>query len=132
MYKLSEKVVLQKLGPEVVVFRFSDERFFSLDSVASKMLEAIIEAGDPQRAASALLQYYDIDQATLEADVLAFVEKCEREGFWLVLNLPDEGWVRGLLVLAACVTVLWLMRLEPGSFVGRDVPERLHGARLSG
>ncbi|MCP5476016.1 MAG: PqqD family protein [Rhodanobacteraceae bacterium] len=81
MYKLSEKVVLQKLGPEVVVFRFSDERFFSLDSVASKMLEAIIEAGDPQRAASALLQYYDIDQATLEADVLAFVEKCEREGF---------------------------------------------------
>lgn len=81
MFELSSKVLLQKLGDDVVLFRLSDERFFSLDEVAAKMLEVLLASSDKAQAVQTLSELYAADEATLATDLDEFMQRCLREEF---------------------------------------------------
>jgi len=83
MYVMKDNIILQRLGDEVVIFRLSDERFFSLDVVAAKIFDTLLEVKDTSAAIDRLAATYDVARDELAADVSVFVERCLREEFFV-------------------------------------------------
>lgn len=69
-------VLLQRLPEQGLMFlNLTTEEYFGLDGVGTAMYEALIAAGTLEAACDRMLGEYDVDRATLLADMRTFVDE---------------------------------------------------------
>lgn len=66
---IPEAVLHQRLGAETVMLHIGSELYFGLDEVGTRVWELIKEHGAVAPVMATLLAEYDVDPATLQADV---------------------------------------------------------------
>jgi hypothetical protein len=71
--KPSQRVLFGEFEGRIVVGDLEAEKSFCLADVAADMWRAIVEYGNVEDVVAALLREYDVDEATLQVDLRAFV-----------------------------------------------------------
>lgn len=66
---LSPDILHQELGGETVLLNLVNEHYFGLDPVGSRIWQVLGETGRAPAVVETLLAEYDVDEATLRADV---------------------------------------------------------------
>lgn len=86
--RLGDSVVVRELGEERVMLNLDDGLHYSVDGVASRLVDLLAEPvalGDVFRI---LAEEFDAPPAVIEADVSALVAEMASSG--LVTGLPDD------------------------------------------
>jgi hypothetical protein len=78
MYKANSQILFQKLGNEAVILHLQSEEYFGLDEVGTRIWEVLTEAGSIEKAIPLLLQEFEVEAATLEADVKELVDELQK------------------------------------------------------
>ena len=74
-------VLFRELDGESVLLSLSQEEYYSLDEVGTRMWQALIAAGGSLDAArDALLREYDVEHEVLERDLLRLVSELVERG----------------------------------------------------
>jgi hypothetical protein len=76
----SSSVLFQEVEGEIVLLDLKREHYFSLDPVASRIWQLLVEHGDVDAVASAMLGEFDVDETTLRRDVAGLLDRLEAEG----------------------------------------------------
>jgi hypothetical protein len=76
---ISDNVLFQQIGAECVLLDMESEQYFGLDDVAGRFWQILSEDSDTEKALAQLQTEYDVDEATLRQDLLAFINKLEKE-----------------------------------------------------
>lgn len=84
-------IVTETSDDGLLVVDIEHARYVFLDSVGARMWQALRQTGDLDAAAAVLHQFYDVEQAELEADVSEFAEYLVRSGF-----ASYEPWARAI------------------------------------
>lgn len=71
----SPEVLMQELDGEAVLLNLESERYFGLDDVGTRVWQHLLEHGLLRRVCEEMQSEYDVDEATLRADVLRLVEE---------------------------------------------------------
>lgn len=80
VFRTREDVRFRLVAPEAVVVRQSGPEVLVLNGVGARILEGVA-AGQPfARLVSGLAEEYEVPAATLEQDVLAFLEELTASG----------------------------------------------------
>jgi hypothetical protein len=82
----SDHVLFGELEGQVVVGDLKAQESFVLSDVGADMWRAVVEHGDLEGAADALLKHYDVEEATLRADLRSFADDLHSRGL-----LENEG-----------------------------------------
>lgn len=86
--QISPDALFQEVAGEIVLLDLRSENYFGLDEVGTRiwrLLETGINIGE---VVQKLLQEYDVDQITLEADVNDLLEKLLEAG---LIHYSDEN-----------------------------------------
>jgi hypothetical protein len=75
-----EDIVASDIDDEKVMMSIEKGRYYSLDPVGSRVWELIEKPVKVSELIDALLLKYDVDRATCEQDVLAFLEDLNKDG----------------------------------------------------
>ena len=79
--KPSPNVVFQEVEGELVLLDLEGDHYFSLDEVGARVWALLGEhGGDVERVVAAMLDEFEVDEATLRRDVHALVEQLRRAG----------------------------------------------------
>lgn len=78
--KASEQAISQEVRGETVILDFASEEYFSLDEVGTRVWQIIQSPISRAEVASLLLQEFDVDAATLNADLDELLERLVAEG----------------------------------------------------
>ena len=76
----SAQVLFTDLGGQIVLGHLETEESFVLDDVAADMWRAVVTHGNENEAVTSLVSDYDVDRATLRADLHAFVAELAASG----------------------------------------------------
>jgi hypothetical protein len=76
----SPDVLCQQVEGQAVLLDLAGERYYSLDDVGTRMWEALSEESDPDAVVGRLLALYDVDEATLRADLGALIARLAAAG----------------------------------------------------
>jgi hypothetical protein len=68
-------VLTQVIDDEMVVLNLDNEKYFTLDSVATRFWDVVLEHGHGAEAVSVLLEEYDVDRDILQPDLDLWVEE---------------------------------------------------------
>ena len=71
---MAETVLAQRVGDEMVLLDMSDEMYLGLNDTAALMWEQLAAGKTAGEAVAAVLAEYDVDEATVQADLVALVE----------------------------------------------------------
>lgn len=71
----SDQVVAQGVGPELVILHVPSERFITLDDVGAQMWRTASVSATAAQAITTLLDEFDVERATLEADFASFAAR---------------------------------------------------------
>jgi Coenzyme PQQ synthesis protein D (PqqD) len=82
----SSSVLFQEIEGETVLLDLEREHYFSLDVVGSRIWQLLVEHGDMEALVSAMLNEFDVDEATLRRDVADLLDRLEAEG--LIVSAP--------------------------------------------
>lgn len=74
-YIQNKEVIQSKIGDEVVMLDVESGYYFGLNSVASVIWDLMKEKINLNSMVESLMQQYDIDKETCEADTLELLEK---------------------------------------------------------
>jgi hypothetical protein len=72
---IGEAVLYQELEEEVVLLNMADQQYYGLDDVAAQMWKCLKEAGDLATAGDRLSRKYDVEAATVRADLARLVRE---------------------------------------------------------
>jgi len=75
-----DSVIARELDGETVVLNLETGVYFGLDSVATDIWNALQGGGKIEDALRAILERYDVQRATLEGDLLQFVNQLASKG----------------------------------------------------
>jgi len=81
-----DTVFAQEVDGEMVLLDINTENYFGLDDVGTSIWQAMQESETLQEVLNVLLEQYDVDEAVLKKDLLAFVGKLEESGLVTILN----------------------------------------------
>jgi hypothetical protein len=73
-------VVFQEVEGEVVLLDLEADRYYSLDDVGTRCWQLLVEHGEWERVVSTMLAEFEVDEATLRADLAAFLGRLQRAG----------------------------------------------------
>ncbi len=73
-------VLVQQVEDESVLLDLKTEEYYSLDDVGTRMWQLMCESGDPEAAVEALLQIYEVDEATLRHDMAQLIAELAAHG----------------------------------------------------
>ena len=73
--RFSEDLFVQEVDGEMVLLDMQSENYFGLDEVASDIWRLLGEGKSLEETARALGEIYEVEEATLRADLEAFVRQ---------------------------------------------------------
>jgi hypothetical protein len=77
--RVPDGVATRKIGDETILLNMGTGTYFGLDAVGSRFLELIEQNGEIAFAHRTMLQEFDVEPGTLEADILRLCEEmCSR------------------------------------------------------
>lgn len=82
-------VVSQEVEGELVLLDVTGERYWSLDVVGARCWQLLVEHGERDAVLAALLAEFDVEEATLRADVDALIEQLGSAG--LIVESPSDA-----------------------------------------
>ncbi len=68
-------VLTHSIDGETVILNLDNEKYFTLDAVATRFWEVVLEHGHGSEALEVLLEEYEVDRTTLVADMDRWVEE---------------------------------------------------------
>lgn len=80
---ISEHVIFEQLGDNVVLLDLNSEQYFELNGVGSRIWSLLQEYSDLDEVFKVLTQEYELDEADLQAEISVFVDR-----------LASQGWLR--------------------------------------
>ncbi len=76
----AEHVLSQELEGETVLLNLETERYFGLDRIGTRFWQLLTEHGSPETIVTQMLEEFEVDEATLRADVDRLLESLESAG----------------------------------------------------
>ena len=77
---ISEDVIYQPLGDEVVLLNVLNQKYYGLNDIGAEMWRLLAELGDPEAVTDRLAARYDVDRSRLAADVTRLVGRLAASG----------------------------------------------------
>jgi hypothetical protein len=84
----SPDVVFQVVEGETVLLDLAAERYFVLDDVGTRCWQLLSEHGEIEAVVGAMLDEFDVDEATLRADLDSLVEQLRESGLVVAADAP--------------------------------------------
>lgn len=78
--KLSDQVVLKKIGDEAVILKLDTQEYYSLNPSGLFMLDKFINSDTYQQALALIFDYYDATADELQKDVELIMEDLLQQG----------------------------------------------------
>lgn len=85
--QIAPDVLFQEVGGETVLLDLESELYFGLDAVGTRIWTLLAEGASVGAVVETLLQEYEVERATLEADVSELLSKLSEAG---LIRLADE------------------------------------------
>ena len=86
--EISPDVLFQEVGGETVLLDLESEQYFGLDAVGTRIWGMIEEGVSVGAMVDTLLQEYEVERDTLEADVAALLSRLAEAG---LIRFSEEG-----------------------------------------
>ena len=86
----SPEVLVQELDGEAVLLNLDSERYFGLDDVGTRVWQHLLEHRRLDRVCEEMQKEYDVDGATLRADVLRLVTELVEAGI-VIVQSPEAA-----------------------------------------
>jgi hypothetical protein len=80
VFTLSEDVLFQEVGGEMVLLDMASENYFGLDSIGARIWQMLGEGLNLAEVVASLFEEYEIDAETLETDVCEFIDSLQEAG----------------------------------------------------
>lgn len=80
VFTVSSDVLFQEVAGETVLLDLNSESYFGLDEVGTRIWALLNEGRTPGDMVAVLLEEYEVDRATLEADVRSLLESLLEAG----------------------------------------------------
>lgn len=72
---IADGVLHHEVGAETVILNVKTERYYSVGGVAGRLWELFSADDNVERAIEAIVAEYDVDRATAERDLRAFIDR---------------------------------------------------------
>lgn len=72
-WRISDQAIANAVADETVILHLGNGTYFGLDAIGARLWDAIKGGAPPASVCASLLAEYDVDQATLEADLRALL-----------------------------------------------------------
>lgn len=82
--RINEETIFRELAGEAVLLQLKAGMYFGLDTVGTRLWQLIAEHGDLRRVFAQAREEFDVDDATLERDLLALVDNLLSRGLVVV------------------------------------------------
>ena len=79
-YKIQDDLLLQKVVDETVILDPESGDYFSLDEVGSRMIELFRDKGSIDATVKAMIQEYNVDEASVERDLISLLDEMAQHG----------------------------------------------------
>lgn len=76
----AETVFAQEVDGEMVLLDMESENYFGLDEVGTSIWQAMQEDAALEKVFAALMEQYEVPEAVLKSDLVAFVQRLEESG----------------------------------------------------
>ena len=77
---LTDDTLLQDVENEAVLINLSTQRYYALNAVGARMLQALTSNSSIEQAYSVLIEEYEVDEAILSTDLQNLIEDLLSEG----------------------------------------------------
>jgi hypothetical protein len=81
-----KQVLVRTFQDESVLLNLASESYHGLDDMGTSMWQALIQSENIQAAYESLLSEYEVDEATLQKDLGAFIETLIERGLVEVID----------------------------------------------
>jgi len=78
--EMTDRAVWQTVGDEVILLSLEKGHYFTLDDVGSRMWDALLKSLDVESARLSLLEQFDVDEPTLQRDLVELIDKLSAAG----------------------------------------------------
>jgi hypothetical protein len=78
--EMTDRAVWQTVGDEVILLSLEKGHYFTLDDVGSRMWDALLKSPDVESARLSLLEQFDVDEPTLQRDLVELIDKLSAAG----------------------------------------------------
>jgi hypothetical protein len=85
--EISEDVLFQEVGGETVLLDLDSEQYFGLDAVGTRIWQLLGEGAGAEAVVEALLEEFEVERATLAADVSTLLDQLAEAG---LIRLTDS------------------------------------------
>lgn len=82
-------VLSHTIDGETVILNLDNEKYFTLDAVATRFWEVVLEHGHGEQAIDVLLEEYEVDRITLMDDMDRWVEESIELGLLVRAGVGD-------------------------------------------
>lgn len=79
-FKISDKVLSQKVNGEIVLLDLGGEQYYSLNFVGARVWQLLAEGKNYGEILFTLEQHYEVEQTELESDVAVLLDGLEAAG----------------------------------------------------
>ena len=76
----ASNVLFQELEGEMVLLNLETERYYGLDDVGTRFWQLLTEHGDIEHVLTQMIAEFDVDEATIRADVEKLVSELSTAG----------------------------------------------------
>ncbi len=74
-WRISEQAIANSVADETVILHLGNGTYFGLDPIGARLWEALKAGEAPVMICDTVLAEYEVDRATLEADLCSLLEK---------------------------------------------------------
>lgn len=78
--KLTEKVVLQKIGDEAVILNLDTQEYYALNPSGLFILDKLINSDTYEQALALIIDYYDATPTELQQDINVLIDDLSQQG----------------------------------------------------
>jgi len=88
--QVSGDVVTRDLAGEAVLLDLASGTYFGLDEIGTRIWQLLGEHGSPERVVAALLAEYEVEEATLRADLDRLIGELHQKGLVRIDEAQDR------------------------------------------
>lgn len=84
--KISDEVLFQEIEGECVLLNLSNEQYYGLDEVGTRLWHLLLEDEKTENALSDLQKEFDVDEKTLRTDLDILIKDLSEQGLVEIEN----------------------------------------------